>query len=114
MHSSFIVFSAITAFQQTQTRWLTASNFLILFFSKKQRKQNEPFFCRFAVFGGAAIQMENQAQLLWKAGVELYNDPSYFQAGQGSNTAALFSGAYLDSPAPPGKTGTYKIEKIEI
>ena len=71
-------------------------------------------FFRFAVFGGAAIQMENQAQLLWKAGVELYNDPSYFQAGQGSNTAALFSGAYLDSPAPPGKTGTYKIEKLKF
>jgi hypothetical protein len=46
----------------------------------------------FSVFGGAAIQMENQAQLLWKAGQELYNDPSYFQAGQGSNKAHTFSG----------------------
>jgi len=59
----------------------------------------------FSVFGGAAIQMENQAQLLWKAGQELYNDPSYFQAGQGSNKAHTFSGAYLNAPAASGKAG---------
>jgi choline-glycine betaine transporter len=59
----------------------------------------------FAVFGGAAIQMENQAQLLWKAGVELYSDPTYFQAGQGTNAAHSFSGPYLNAPAPPQKSG---------
>ena len=62
-------------------------------------------FLWFGVFGGAAIQMENQAQMLWKAGVELYNDPSYFQAGQGVNKASDFSGGYVSQPAPPGKTG---------
>jgi hypothetical protein len=65
------------------------------------------FFCFlwFGVFGGAAIQMENQAQMLWKAGVELYNDPSYFQTGQGVNKAADFTGGYVGFPAPPAKAG---------
>lgn len=61
----------------------------------------------FGVFGGAAIQMENQAQLLWKAGVDLYNDPSYFQAGQGVNEAHTFSGAYLNAPIATAKSETH-------
>lgn len=59
----------------------------------------------FAVFGGAAIQMENSAQSLWKAGVDLYNDPTYFQAGQGSNTAHNFAGAYLNGPVGAADKG---------
>ena len=59
----------------------------------------------FSVFGGAAIQMENQAQMLWKAGAELYNDPSYFQAGQGLNAEYNFAATYASFPAAAGKTG---------
>merc|ERR1740133_413869 len=67
-------------------------------------------FMWFGVFGGAAIQMENQAQMLWKAGTELYNDPTYFQAGQGLNAPALFAGPYLNAPAPPGKNDAFGSE----
>ena len=67
-------------------------------------------FMWFGVFGGAAIQMENQAQMLWKAGTELYNDPTYFQAGQGLKAPALFAAPYLNAPAPPGNNDAFGSE----
>lgn len=55
----------------------------------------------FSVFGGAAIQMEWKAHRMHSAGLALYNDPSYFQAGQNGNEAVQFLGTYSG-----GKYGT--------
>ena len=50
----------------------------------------------FGVFGTAAIEMENNAQLLWQAGADLYGDPTHFQVTDSSfyqvygNTAVSF------------------------
>jgi len=65
-------------------------------------------FLWFGVFGGAAIAMENNAQSLWMAGRDLYNDPTYFQAGQGNNVtnpAQGFTSSYATQPVGPSKSG---------
>ena len=48
----------------------------------------------FGIFGGAAIKMENNAQLLWQAGADLYGDPTWFQTGFNGNPASSFYQAY--------------------
>lgn len=64
----------------------------------------------FGLFGGMAIGMENNAQLLWQAGSDLYNDPTTFQTGHHNNPQAAFKGAYLtnaiDSRDNTGGFGT--------
>jgi choline-glycine betaine transporter len=51
----------------------------------------------FGVFGGAAIEMENNAQLIWQAGADLYGDPTWFQMGQHGRPAASFDQAYSNA-----------------
>jgi choline-glycine betaine transporter len=64
----------------------------------------------FGIFGAMAIGMENNSQLLWQAGTDLYNDPSTFQTGQHGIPQAEFLGSYLggaiDSRETTGGFGT--------
>ena len=58
----------------------------------------------FGVFGGAAIKWRTRLNPV-EAGVDLYNDPTYFQAGQGGNTAHTLAGAYLNGPVGSANSG---------
>jgi choline-glycine betaine transporter len=64
----------------------------------------------FGVFGGMAISMENNAQLLWQAGSDLYNDPTTFQTGLNGHPQVDFKSSYIngaiDSRDDTGGFGT--------
>jgi len=61
----------------------------------------------FGLFGSMGIAMENNAQLLWRAGSDLYNDPTTFQTGMHSNPQSDFVGKYFGAINSYQNTGGF-------